>query len=467
MRILFVSILLFSAIITHAQVVITEVMYDPEGADAGHEWIEIENRGSEPVTIEDAKSGWKLYEDGTNHTLMSVRGGTVLGAGSFAVIADNADNFLANNPLFDGILFDSSFSLKNTGELVALKNSSGEEESSLAYDPMLGGNGDGNSLQENNNVWIAAVPTPGIGVSSSSPNSSPQESSSSRSGGGDASTSTTHDTPTLSLRTQGTVAIVGAPYVFEPRVGGGVQEAYFRWSFGDGSTSATWGSQSVSHTYYYPGTYTVFLEAPELDLSTKLSVRVVSPSIAVMAHGDTTRSFITIENRGNEEISLENWQLLANGGTFTLPKIVIASKQSVQLPSEVTRLITPEGVYAELRFPSGARVTTIVAEETSPRESVAISPMKSSANISPVEKISSPQSRTEKPLLPSDTSYEEGTSTFDLTSQEASLVAGDKDHAWQWYTGAALIALFALLGLRFVRARQTPADEYEIIEDES
>lgn len=466
MRTLFIVLFFFVVRIASANVVITEVMYDPEGADAGHEWIEVENRGSEPITVEDGKSGWKLFEDGTNHALTGVRGSMTLGAGSFAIIADNADNFLTSYPSWNGILLDSSFSLKNTGEAIVLKNSEGEEESSLAYDPTLGANGDGNSLQEKSGMWIAAAPTPGAPALGVGAANVPSETSSSNgsSEGSSSDAPSSIGAPTLSLRARDAVAIVGAPYIFEPRGGGGAEDAYYQWSFGDGATSATWGNQTVPHTYYYPGTYTVFLEASEPYLSIKLVVRAVLPAITITAQGDSARSSVTIENQGSDEVNLEKWQLLANGRTFILPKIILAPKQSVRLPSEVTRLATPEGMYVEPRFPNGTPVP-LMKSSSPTRENVAVlstqNTVSTPENGVPVPVLSSVQ---KVPPVPQITGGED--ILIPTASQEALLLSGEGDNSWQWYVGVALIALFALLGFRFVRARQTTADEYEIIEDD-
>lgn len=462
MRFFVVVTLLLLAHTVSAQVVITEVMYDPEGADTGYEWIEIENRGNASVAIEEGKSGWKFFEDGTHHTLVRVRGETTLGVGAIGIIADNADNFLATNPSFNGTLFDSSFSLKNTGETLVLKNSDGVEESSVLYEPTHGAQGDGNSLQEKGGVWVAASPTPGMRASGGNGVPLPQENVTGGGGGGSSSPSIPRGIPTLSLRAKSTVAIVGAPFTFEPRVRGSEEGEYYQWSFGDGATSMIWGAQPISHTYYYPGTYTVFLEAPNLNLSTKLSVRAVVPEVSLTTQGDRVHSSVTIENRGSEELDMEKWQLLSGGSTFIFPKLVVAPKQSVRLPSEVTRLTTPEGGYVELRFPSGVRVP--VVENTPIMQEVASSTVVSFSNIS-VKKASVYAPAQVAPLIPVAPLVEEDAPEASPSVQTATLLAGEEDHLWQWYTGAAFIALFALLGLRFVRSRQTPADEYEIIED--
>src|SRR4051812_27298350 len=94
-----------------AQVVINEVMYDLPGTDTGREWIEVYNGGSSSVDL----SGWKLFEASTTHALTNVSGGTTLSAGGYAIIADDASKFLIDWPSFAGTLFDSVFSLSNTG----------------------------------------------------------------------------------------------------------------------------------------------------------------------------------------------------------------------------------------------------------------------------------------------------------------------------------------------------------------
>ncbi len=124
-------------------IVINEIMYDPVGGDTAKEWIEIHNNESSEVNL----FGWKLFEDNTNHGLAMITGSWTLPSKSFAIIADNASRFLYDYPEFDGTLFDSAFSLSNSGESLALKNSSSAVIENITYDSSLGANGTGNSLQ--------------------------------------------------------------------------------------------------------------------------------------------------------------------------------------------------------------------------------------------------------------------------------------------------------------------------------
>jgi hypothetical protein len=133
-------------------------MYDVQGVDDGREWIEIENTDSEAVDL----LGWKLFENNVNHGLSVSQGESTIPSGGFAVIADNSQKFLIDWPDFLGTLFDSSFSLGNSGETFALKNASGASVHTLTYDTSLGARGNGNVLALRSEEWSEQLPTPGI-----------------------------------------------------------------------------------------------------------------------------------------------------------------------------------------------------------------------------------------------------------------------------------------------------------------
>jgi len=140
-------------------IIINEVMYDLEGSDSDREWIELKNVGEQSVDL----SNWKFEESGTQHKLTSYQGTLNLDPQQYAVIVDKVENFLADFPGFSGTIFDSSFSLSNSGETLNLRDSKdGEIVSELTYSSDLGASGDGNSLQRNENGnFIPAIPTPG------------------------------------------------------------------------------------------------------------------------------------------------------------------------------------------------------------------------------------------------------------------------------------------------------------------
>lgn len=101
-----------------AAVRIAGIMYDPPGADEGHEWIQLTNTGTDAVNL----AGYRLFEGDTNHKLTVAAGTSTLLAGVEAIIATDPAQYESDHPDFRGTIFKSSFSLSNTGETIALKD---------------------------------------------------------------------------------------------------------------------------------------------------------------------------------------------------------------------------------------------------------------------------------------------------------------------------------------------------------
>ncbi|MBI2012815.1 lamin tail domain-containing protein [Candidatus Curtissbacteria bacterium] len=143
----------------NVSIVINEIMYDLDGSDSDREWIEIVNIGSDSVDL----TSWRFEEAGTQHTLVLKQGSAQLASGQYALIVDNYDKFLQDNPGFSGTVFDSSFSLSNTGENLKLRDAqNGNVINEVTYSSDWGAAGDGYSLQRKpDNSWIAAAPTGG------------------------------------------------------------------------------------------------------------------------------------------------------------------------------------------------------------------------------------------------------------------------------------------------------------------
>lgn len=141
-----------------ASVQITELMYDPPGANAGNQWVEVTNEGQEPVNL----FGYRLAEGGTNHKISILSGTTTLAAGESAIITNSADSFSSAYPGYLGPLFKSSFSLASkTGETVILKNAKLETLDTVTYYPSAGAAGDGNTLHRSGDTLTVGAPNPG------------------------------------------------------------------------------------------------------------------------------------------------------------------------------------------------------------------------------------------------------------------------------------------------------------------
>lgn len=101
-------------------IIITEIAaFEPSDT----EWVEIYNRSGTTTDM----TGWKFFEDETNHGLSVFYGNAAIGPNEYAIIANKADAVAQKYPQYAGTIFDSSWdSLKEDGEEIGLKNASGE-----------------------------------------------------------------------------------------------------------------------------------------------------------------------------------------------------------------------------------------------------------------------------------------------------------------------------------------------------
>lgn len=141
MRIAFASLLIFltgffGPILAFAEIVSTPALVINEigvKETSDYEWIELYNKSGEPVDVKD----WKFYEDKTSHGLSVFRGSSVVGPGEFAIIANKADLLTQKYPDYAGTILDSSWgSLKEEGEEIGLKDSSGSFVELFTYPAM-------------------------------------------------------------------------------------------------------------------------------------------------------------------------------------------------------------------------------------------------------------------------------------------------------------------------------------------
>ena len=95
---------------TNSDIVINEI---GAYATSTHEWVEIYNKGSDPIDL----TGWKFWEATTNHGLTVNSGDNILAPGEYAAIVQDDAQFLLDHSGFSGSVFDSSWSsLSESGE---------------------------------------------------------------------------------------------------------------------------------------------------------------------------------------------------------------------------------------------------------------------------------------------------------------------------------------------------------------
>ncbi|MFH0846019.1 MAG: lamin tail domain-containing protein [Patescibacteria group bacterium] len=352
-------------IISMAQVEIVEIMYDlPEGSDSGREWIRIYNNDSESVNLD----GWRLFEAETNHKIVSsIEGDSMILAGNTsAIIVDNVEKFKIDWPNFSGLIFDSAFSLSNTGEQLILRNMDLEDVDSVSYQKEDGANGDGNTLQKINGFWSSALPTLGTPSPSDSEEQDLEIVSPSDESSGEEEVSFSNQSgvsyfqPKIKahILVSPNLPTAGADFLFEGESVGlnnfPLENEKYIWSFGDGARVE---GQKVLHAFVYPGDYLVTLEVVSGKYSAidRIKMKVVAPEIFISnVSREMNNSFIELNNPSKNNIDLSWWRFRIDNQFFTLPKnTILLANTKIAFSSKVTNLYPQIGQMVYLLYPNG------------------------------------------------------------------------------------------------------------------
>src|ERR1700759_2857552 len=70
----------------HAEVMLSEIMYNPQNGGANREWVELYNSGAAAISL----SGWQFGEPSNNLWTSALPAGTFLGAGQALVLTPSA-----------------------------------------------------------------------------------------------------------------------------------------------------------------------------------------------------------------------------------------------------------------------------------------------------------------------------------------------------------------------------------------
>lgn len=315
--------------------VISEIMYDPAGTDTGREWVEVHN--TTPAAIDLAR--FKLFESNVNHSIGLVseysNPASELVSGGYAVIADNPTKFLEDWPQYSGLLFDSAFSLVNTGEEIRLVDAGSNAVHTISYSSELGAKNTGSSLQLYNGVLIPAEPTPGAVNATVAVDAEPAIATSAVPTTSSVSThaqqvelTVAKEKPTLPIHagrnrlvTQYTPVLFSGPSAdYDNRSLGKVS---FLWNFGDGNTAK---GPFVEHVYKHSGTYNVVVNAISgtSRAVARTSVQVFQPQINLVLGTST----VGLVNNGTLEVNLGGFLLDGFLKRYEFPKDTIINPQS-------------------------------------------------------------------------------------------------------------------------------------------
>jgi len=356
-KFVFISYFFLVPIFVNAQIVITEIMYDAEGSDTGKEWIEIFNDGDQTVNL----SGWKLFEADINHKINpeEEEGGSLdLPSNSFGIIVNSVDKFRENYSSFSGIIFDSAYSLSNTGETLIIRDGDLSDVDNVTYSSDWGANGDGYSLQIIENDWVSANPTIGSANSSVSEDFDIEEDDDNTDSEDIIESSFFEEKQIYANAGKDKNVIVGADSMFSGLAFGFEDEVLknsrYIWSFGDGNSGE---GKNVLHNYSYPGEYVVVLNisSGEYSASDRIIVKALPVDI-IISEVDIENNFIELYNKSEHELNLSWWRIKSGNEFFTLPRdTIILSNRKVKFSPQTIGLNINNINQIFLLYPNGMK----------------------------------------------------------------------------------------------------------------
>lgn len=116
------------------------------------------------------------------------------------------------------------------------------------------------------------------------------------------------------------------------------QNISYTWSFGDGATSQ---GNVTSHSYRFPGNYTVVLNGSYSDKQavSKILVKVISPELTISKVVGGSE----ITNKSKTEVNLEGWSLSDSRRNFVFPvDTLISAGEKIVFADEITGFMDGE-----------------------------------------------------------------------------------------------------------------------------
>ncbi len=378
------------------------------------------------------------------NTLTLSSGSGSLSPGGYAIIAENPATFANEFSSYGGLVFDSSFSLNNSGENLSLKDQNSVEYSSFVYDPTLGGAGNGKTLQRSGSNWQEGDPTPGSALSISSPDTNTSDTTTNTenisptdtSGGG--TTSSWPIEPRVFVDAgSDRVVVVGATIRFNGKAYGlkkePLENARFHWNFGDGVIHE---GATVDHVFRYPGEYIVVLDVSSGYFSGTDRLRVIAePSPLSITKISLGGAYVTsIHNASGRDIDLSGWIISIPTKQWTIPQnTFIAGGKDLRFGGEITGLILTEGMKLLLSYPNGMRATEEGQKVAPP------TPIKNQTGITTVSKQNSSATNNvlSRSVAETQVAYPSAAS-----SENSGLI---------WFLGVIGLAVLSIAGLFYAR----------------
>jgi len=350
-----------------AEIIISEIAWMGTNASANEEWIELQNIGSNTVSL----SGWGVFKAGGDTQIRSLSGS--LSSGQYLLVCRTTPT--VTNPLSGICGINGTFGgggLVNTGEHIVLKDSLGTIIQNLNFSSgwPAGDNSTKQTMQWTGSSWITANPTPGSQNSTSGSTGSGGSQNQNNNNGDDedeeeedisSSKKNIVYSKIVKIKTIDNTVPLGSPVKFyldtRDRNGSNIFRGQFFFNMGDGTELYFSKNEKFEHTYDHEGTYIVtlkyystYFEGIDPEITDKITVNITKPGMTVSKiHLDGS---IEIRNSNGKEIDLSDWFLRDNfGKVFKIPKdtyipanktIVFNSKRT-GINSNFVALFNPSG----------------------------------------------------------------------------------------------------------------------------
>lgn len=372
------TLLLFAPSFAFAQVIVSEIAWMGTAVSANDEWIELENQGSEVADI----NGWTLStQDGGIEAALS---GAIPAGGYFLLERTDDDTV-------PGVLADALYtgSLSNAGEVLVLKNASGNivDSVNMSGGWNAGDNATKDTMQKVAGVWATGIPTP---KAKNSTVATPVTEGSTAGGSGSPSSATpasysahSSSASLVKPKAKGEMEIsmsrdriipAGSEVRFSASAkdgGGIIKDVAFSWAWGDGTKSQ---GMEASHIYKYPGEYVVALNAISdgRTATARASVKVFSPEIALTLERENGVRILSLANSSPYEINIGRFALRAGDEKFYFPDDTIVPAGGKLMLDEETTGLSFSAVPIALIFHSGKSITLAPALPFAEMESTLI-----------------------------------------------------------------------------------------------
>lgn len=321
----------------YADLEMTHIMYNPEGADDGYEYVVVKNTSGASLDI----SNYFFLENNVHHGLYPES--TTLSSGDSAWVVKDIET--ARSRYGDNHYVKSSFSLNNTGETLAFTDPDRVVINEFSYTSDMGGNGDGTAL------------VLGSGSSTSTNSDSPSETSTASSGNSTSSSEEEAfdpyyqgyiDMPNTIVATND-ISIQAGVIHKRKNKDTHKKNGYYYLNFGNGHAEEHYERIDTIYNYPAAGKYRLVLEYyhgklakehAEPDAITFRDITVIEPKLRIISY-DSFKG-VTLRNDSGSRIDIEGWHLVSGSDVYTFPKYSsIGAGQDLIIAREHTGFTSP------------------------------------------------------------------------------------------------------------------------------